>query len=151
MARISKDDYFINIAIESAKRGTCSRRSVGCVLIDSIDHILSTGFNGNAHGQPHCIDKPCVGALHPSGEGLDDCESIHAEINAIVHCRDIQSIVKCYTTLSPCVSCVKALLASPCQEIIFLEEYPHSKSKELWENSGRKWNHHKRNTILKLI
>lgn len=139
MLRLSEDKYFLNIAKESAKRGTCLRRQVGCVLVDYKGHILSTGFNGNPHGVVHCIDKPCAGAYVPSGTRLDECEAIHAEVNAIVHCRDIQSITRCYTTLSPCIHCIKALLATDCQEIIFLEEYTCIKSKDLWEKSNRIW------------
>jgi len=139
MTRISEDEYFINIAKQSAIRGTCLRRQVGCVLVDYKGHILSTGFNGNPHGVVHCEDSPCPGANLKSGEGLDKCEAIHAEINAIVHCRDIQAITRCYVTVSPCIYCIKALLATDCKEIIFLEEYAHIKSKDLWEKSNRIW------------
>lgn len=139
MPRIGFDQYFMDIAIGTSKRGTCRRRTVGCVLMSYDNHIISTGYNGNPNGQPHCLDIPCPGAQCKSGEGLDLCEAIHAEINALIHCQDVSKVHKCYSTLSPCIFCVKALLASPCKEIVFLEEYPHKLSKKLWEKSGRIW------------
>jgi len=129
----------MDLAIGTAQRGTCVRRTVGCVLVTEDNHIISTGYNGNTQGQPHCLDTPCAGAECKSGEGLDLCEAIHAEINALIHCQDTSKVYKCYTTLSPCIHCIKALLASPCQEIIFLEEYACIKSKKLWEKSNRTW------------
>ena len=142
MTRLSEDQYFIDMALSSFKRGPCLRRAVGCVLVDSLGYMLSTGFNGNPHGQSHCIDVPCPGANKPSGTDLDKCEAIHAEINALMHCKDIGAVHKCYTTTSPCIHCVKALLATQCTEIIFLQEYPHTESKDLWLKSNRKWTHH---------
>lgn len=143
--RIPFDEYFMDIAFLSARRGTCVRRSVGCVLVDSTNHVISTGYNGNPSKHLHCIDFPCPGATAASGTKLDACEAIHAEINALIHCRCIDAISKIYTTTSPCVSCTKALLASPCTEIIFAEEYPHSESKTLWLKSGRIWRQYERN------
>ena len=75
--RPSWDQYFINIAKEVATRATCSRASVGAVIVK--DHrILSTGYNGAPSGEPHCLE---VGCLMINGH----CErTIHAETNAVV-------------------------------------------------------------------
>lgn len=137
--RISVEEYFISLAYIASSRSTCSRRKVGAVLVDSSNRTLSTGYNGNAPGVKHCIEESCPGAECASGEGLDLCEAIHAEVNAIGSCHDLQAVHRCYTTTSPCIHCVKALLATSCQEIVFAEEYPHTESKKLWEKSGRKW------------
>ena len=40
--RIETDKYFMEIATTVAKRRTCIRRSVGCVLVDSKNHIVAT-------------------------------------------------------------------------------------------------------------
>lgn len=135
-------EYYLAMAYVASLRSTCSRRNVGTVLTDKHDRVLSTGCNGNYPKAVHCIDKPCPGAKCASGQGLDKCEAIHAEVNAIGNCHDVKAIRKCYSTTSPCIHCVKALLATPCKEIIFYEEYPHSKSKVLWEKAGRKWTHY---------
>lgn len=133
------DEYFLMEALVVSSRGTCSRRKVGCVLVDKYDRILSTGHNGVPKGLQHCIDHPCPGSSMSTGQGLSDCEAIHAEQNAIGSCQARSSVRKAYCTTSPCVNCIKLLLTTPCEEIVFLDEYPHSQSKELWQRSKRKW------------
>lgn len=139
MDRISIDRYFLGTARLLSERATCKRRRVGCVLVNKFNHIIATGYNGVASGQPHCIDEPCKGASFPSGEGLEFCEAIHAEQNALLQCRNVQEISTCYVTHSPCTHCVKMLLNTSCKVIIFSEQYSHSASKDLWEKSGRVW------------
>ena len=137
--RPTTDEHFLNMAILNSQRGTCSRRKVGCVVVNHLNHIIATGYNGVAASRPHCTDKPCAGAKCESGEGLDLCEAIHAEANALLQCRDVDSITTIYCTDSPCVHCVKLLLNTSCTKIIFLREYPHGISKKLWEDAGRQW------------
>lgn len=142
--RPSKQQYFIDMAKLAAKRGTCPRRQVGCVFVDDNDRVMSTGYNGAPPGIDHCIDKPCAGACYKSGEGLDKCIATHAEINALSFCPDIRKVKTIYVTLSPCVSCTKALLNTSAQEIIFEEEYAssHNEAKEWWISTGRTWTKH---------
>ncbi len=137
--RPSKDNYFVSMALLASSRATCPRRKVGCILVNSMGHVLATGYNGNAAGQPHCIDKPCAGACHPSGQGLELCEALHAEQNALLQCRDVQTIDKAYVTDSPCTTCIKLLMNTSCQEIVFLREYVQPAAKVMWEKMGRKW------------
>ena len=111
-------------------------------LVDEAGSVLSTGCNGPARGELHCIEVPCGGAKLPSGQGLDSCEAVHAEQNAIMQCRDVMKIRTCYCTTAPCVHCIKLLMNTSCQRVVFMDDYPHSeKSRELWEkvNSGRFW------------
>lgn len=139
MSRISRDELGLELAAVWAKRATCARRKVGCVLVDADGHELSTGYNGPASGQAHCTETPCPGVAFKSGEGLDSCEAIHAEQNAIAFCPDPRRVHTCYTTVSPCVSCLKLLLNTSCRRLVFAEEYPHSSAKELWLRAGREW------------
>ena len=134
--RPTKDETFMRMALLVAERGTCARRKVGCVLVNGLGHVLSTGYNGVARGLTHCTDHPCEGAKAPSGEKLDSCEAIHAEQNALLQCRDVEEIVICYTTVSPCIHCVKLLMNTGCKQIVFLEEYAGAeKSRDLWKSS----------------
>jgi dCMP deaminase len=132
-------EYFMAMAVLVSSRATCGRRRVGCVLTDKHNHVIATGYNGVAKGAKHCLDEPCPGRFCPSGTGLDLCEAIHAEANALLQCRDTQAIVRAFVTASPCVHCVKLLLNTSCQEIYFLEAYPHSDAQRLWESQGRLW------------
>lgn len=52
--RPSRDDWAMSVARLTAERATCLRRKVGCVLLNARGHVLATGYNGVAAGQPHC-------------------------------------------------------------------------------------------------
>src|SRR5574343_657137 len=54
MTRLTKDDWAMSMALTTAKRSTCLRRQVGCVLLNERGHVLATGYNGVAMGLPHC-------------------------------------------------------------------------------------------------
>jgi dCMP deaminase len=122
-----------------ARRSTCARRQVGCILVDMANRVLATGYNGQYSGSEHCIDKPCPGVGLAPGTGLNLCEAIHAENNALISCRNPEDIATCYVTASPCISCVRLLLNTPCYRIVFAEDYPHPTAGVIWEKAGRMW------------
>ena len=121
--RLSTDKYFLNIAEVVAQRGTCVRRKVGCVLVDSNNHIVATGYNGVAKKFPHCIDQPCEGADYPSGEGLDKCEAIHAELNAFLQLRSDDTSLSMYTTTTPCRECTRVICNSHVKRVVSISQY----------------------------
>lgn len=131
--RPTHDEYFLAMAFLVSTRATCARRAAGCILVNSRNHVLATGYNGVPAGMPHCTSSACDGANSLSGRDLDRCEATHAEQNALLQCKDCYQIETCYTTCSPCVTCTKLLLNTSCRRIVFFEEYPHPKSKTLWE------------------
>lgn len=157
--RPSRDEWALQLALLTARRATCCRRSVGCVLLNARGHVIATGYNGVAAGQKHCnevtsqyIDNvpmgelpvvvygnACEGANSPSGTNLDACAAIHAEQNALLQCGDVYAIDTCYVTASPCVTCTKLLLNTGCRRIVFVEEYPQPAARVLWTSSGRSW------------
>lgn len=138
------------VAHAIAAQGTCKRRRVGCVLVDEEWVILSTGYNGVGPDQPHCIDVPCAGAGLTTGEGLDKCEAIHAEQNALLTCADIRRVSRIYCTVSPCIHCTKMLLRTKATELYFLENYPNNSGSELWSRSGRQWIYYQTPTLIAL-
>ena len=137
MQRLSKHEYFSKLAELVSQRATCARRKVGCVLVNQRGHIIATGYNGVPSGHNHCIDDPCPGAAFSRGEGLDRCEAIHAEQNALLQCRNVQEIAAAYVTTQPCMTCTKLLLNTSCQMIIYNEPYVHPQAAELWIKNGR--------------
>jgi dCMP deaminase len=85
--RISKEDYYLNIATEVARRGTCLRRNYGAVIVKN-DEIISTGYTGAPRGAKNCIDIgycPRSNLNVPTGERYELCRSVHAEMNALIH------------------------------------------------------------------
>lgn len=136
-----KDRLWLQVAANIATLGTCARRKVGCVLLDSKGRIVATGYNGVAPNVPHCIDTPCRGADLPTGTGLDQCEAIHAEQNALMQCKFPDDIATVYLTASPCMHCVKMLATSGANRIVFSEPYSHPDAEKYWKSLGLKWEH----------
>lgn len=139
--RLLKDHIWLGVAFEISKLGTCSRRNVGVVFLNAHGHVIATGYNGTAPGAYHCTNVPCAGAHCPSGTGLELCEAIHAEQNAIAQCRAPQEIDTVYCTDSPCIHCVKMLATTSARRIVFGREYPHSASEAYWKRHGGVWEH----------
>lgn len=140
-SRPDRDHYFLDMVRLVASRATCIRRSVGCVLVDEHGHVLATGYNGVPRGEPHCIETPCAGASQPSGQGLHLCEAIHAEENALLQCSDVNKIFACYTTSSPCLTCMRKLRNTGVKRIVFSEVYPHVESRNLAARGEIEWVH----------
>jgi len=87
MQRIDKNNYYLNIAEECSRRGTCLRRNFGAVIVNN-DQIISTGYTGAPRGTKNCCDLNfCVREEQkvPRGTRYELCRSVHAEMNAIIH------------------------------------------------------------------
>lgn len=141
MARLDVSDYFITMARLASLRGTCLRRKVGCILVDAKNRVLATGYNGVARGQPHCGQEGCAcdGMRHRSGEGLDNCLAIHAEQNALLQCREPDSVHAAYVTVTPCVTCAKLLLNTGVKHVVAWEPYAHdADTRKIFEQAGVK-------------
>lgn len=118
-------ETMMQVAEVLARRGTCAKLQVGCVLVDDKGRILSTGYNGVHRGAPHCREPNvavtiCIGQSSP--EGSDLCQAVHAETNALLRCPDTDLIHACYVTHTPCVRCVKELLNTGCRAIYYREK-----------------------------
>lgn len=134
-----KDMVWCQVAKTISSLGTCRRRQTGVVFLDDLGRVLSTGYNGSPAGVDHCIDKACPGVDQASGVGLELCQAIHAEQNALIQCKFPDSIHTMYSTTSPCMHCVKMLAATSTIRIVFIDEYPHSDAEKYWKSLGRKW------------
>jgi dCMP deaminase len=104
------DTYFLFLSHVVAMRATCSRRRVGCVLVNNQKHIKATGYNGVKSGAVHCLDAPCPGAWAASGTMLEYCYAVHAEINALEQLGEPYEAITAYVTTTPCLSCAEALV-----------------------------------------
>ena len=123
---------FMRVATEIAALSSCHSRKVGCILMDAGGHIKATGYNGPPSNMGDCS---CLNRV--SGEDLDVCPAVHAEMNALMQCADVSKVRYCITTTKPCRHCIKMLLNSGVQEIIYLHDYPHEGVNEIWEKAGR--------------
>lgn len=120
-SRPSVHETYMAVARVIAKRSTCVRRQVGCVLVDEQGQLVATGYNGVARGHIHCTDAPCPGASLASGHGLEICEAVHAEQNAIIQAR--HDFTTAYCTTLPCPSCMKLFVNTTCKYLYYGDTY----------------------------
>jgi dCMP deaminase len=143
MERPSWDEYFMEMAMLTAKRSTCIRRNVGAVIVQD-KHIIATGYNGAPKGIPHCDE--IGGCLRermniPSGERHELCRALHAEQNAIIQAATLaQSIegASIYITNQPCVICAKMIINAGIKRIVVKEGYPDKLAVDLLAEAGLK-------------
>ncbi len=135
--RRTKNYTYLHIAQVLSHRSTCLDKQVGCIITNKQNEIIASGYNGASRGYPHCID---IG--HCAKETLNNpnfCPSAHAEQNALLQCRVPNQIHTLYTTLSPCISCIRILMNTPCERIVFETEHNHPESKTMWKGE---WIHY---------
>lgn len=86
MSRISKEEMYLQMALAAARRGTCTRRNYGAVIVNN-DEVISTGYTGSPRGQENCCDRGTCERTRlgfKQGEGYHLCCSVHAEQNALI-------------------------------------------------------------------
>lgn len=119
LERLTKNQYFINLANEAAKLGTCNRKKVGCVLVRN-GHIISTGYNGSIPGADHCDDV---------GHDLAHNHCVrtqHAEANAVCAAAKLGHSTEgaiAYINTFPCWNCFKLLVSSGIEAIYYADDY----------------------------
>lgn len=95
----------MNLAKDIARRSTCARLQVGCVIVTpDFRKVLAVGYNGNVAGGRNDCDRH-------GAEAVGNCGCLHAEENAVINCdvpRATRKIVYC--TNLPCVMCAKRLI-----------------------------------------
>ena len=139
--RPSWDEYFMDMAVLTAKRSTCLRRQVGAVIVKD-KHIIATGYNGASRGVPHCDEKG--GCLRqqlnvPSGERHELCRALHAEQNAIIQAATLGQSIEggtIYVTNQPCVICAKMIINAGIRRIVVKEGYPDELAVEILREAG---------------
>lgn len=86
MERITKTNYYLDIAQTVSERSTCLRKRYGAIIVKN-DVIVSTGYNGAPRGRQNCSEMLfCLREKMqiPRGERYELCRSVHAEANAII-------------------------------------------------------------------
>jgi dCMP deaminase len=86
MERVSKHNYYLDIAETVAERSTCLRKKYGAIIVKD-DSIIATGYNGAPRGRQNCSDLNfCMREKLqiPRGERYELCRAVHAEANAII-------------------------------------------------------------------
>ena len=117
---ISWDEYFMGVALLSAKRSKDPSTQVGACIVNDKNKIVGAGYNGLPIG---CDDDEFP--WEKQGEFLDTKYPYicHAELNAILNNigMDLRGC-KIYTALFPCNECSKAIIQSGIKEVIYLSD-----------------------------
>lgn len=117
---ISWDEYFMGIAVLSAKRSKDPNTQVGACIVDRNNKIMSVGYNGLPIG--------CDDDTFPWSREGDEFDTkypyvCHAELNAILnHIGPSLLNCKIYVPLFPCNECAKAIIQSGIKEIIYISD-----------------------------
>ena len=148
MERITWDEYFMSIALLSAKRSKDPSTQVGACIVDDDNKVVSIGYNGMPRG---IKDSDLT---WEKGEDLNNkyLYVCHAEFNAILNTRNGSALKGCrvYVTLFPCNECAKAIVQTGIKEVIYLSnKYKDSvstrASKKILELGGVKLAEYKGN------
>ena len=133
MARIDKENYYLDIAETVLERSTCARKHYGAIIVRN-DEIISTGYNGAPRGRINCTDlgyclRQKLGV--PSGQRYELCRSVHAEANAIISAarketlggtlylvgRDVETGTL-HPDPQPCAMCRKLILNAGLDKVV---------------------------------
>ena len=132
--RISKPNYYLDIAQTVAKRSTCLRKKYGAIIVKN-DAIVSTGYNGAPRGRQNCCNlgvcmRDELGI--PRGERYELCRSLHAELNAIINASREQMMGstlylvgedsktgELIPDICSCMMCKRAIINAGIEKVVF--------------------------------
>ena len=143
MERISKENYYLDIAETVLERATCLRRVYGAIIVKN-DEIISTGYNGSPRGRKNCVDMGfCTREAMqvPRGERYELCRSVHAEANAITKVAKSGNSslgATLYVTASPCIECSKLIIQAGIKRVVYKDEYRLTDGVDLLRKAGIK-------------
>lgn len=120
---ITWDEYFMGVALLSARRSKDPSTQVGACIVSQDNKILSMGYNGFPKG---CSDDEFPWDKSVELEDPYNSKyfySTHSELNAILNYRggSLEGS-KLYVTLFPCNECAKAIIQSGIKTLIYRED-----------------------------
>jgi dCMP deaminase len=134
--RISKDEYYLQIAKAVSQRSPCIRRQFGAIIIKD-DVIVSTGYNGPARGVINCIEVGCLKDEMnlPHYSEYENCPAIHSEENCIInaarHGANVLNGIMyvcgknfgddSVTESKPCERCRRAIINAGIREVVTID------------------------------
>ncbi|WP_407535816.1 deoxycytidylate deaminase [Cetobacterium somerae] len=116
---IDWDEYFMGVAILSAKRSKDPGTQVGACIVTPDKRIVGVGYNGLPAG---CSDDEFP--WNREGDFLNSKYAYvcHAELNAILNSTKNLKGCTIYVDLFPCNECAKSIIQSGISEIVYLSD-----------------------------
>lgn len=122
MIRPTWHQYFMLIAGVTASRSTCLSLPVGAVIVRN-KQILAHGYNAAPPDTPHCTAQGfCYEGVGKCSESHLPSRAVHAEANAIALAAKYGNTTDgaaIYSTLEPCLSCLKLIISAGISEIYY--------------------------------
>ncbi|MBN1149746.1 dCMP deaminase family protein [candidate division WOR-3 bacterium] len=117
---ITWDEYFMGVAILSAKRSKDPSTQVGACIVNSKNKIVGVGYNGFPTG---CSDEDFP--WNRDGSFLESKYAYvcHAELNAVLNKISVDLYdCRIYVGLFPCNECAKVIIQSGIKEVVYLSD-----------------------------
>lgn len=116
---ISWEEYFMGVALLSAKRSKDPSTQVGACIVNEEKRIIGIGYNG--------FPKNCDDRVFPwerNGKFLETKYPfvVHAEVNAILNSTGNIKNATLYVSLFPCNECAKIIIQSGIKEIVYMDD-----------------------------
>ncbi|KNG79084.1 deoxycytidylate deaminase [Mycoplasma sp. HU2014] len=118
--------YFMLIAKASAMRSKDPTTQVGAIVVNKLNQIMSTGYNGFPRG----VSDDEFPWQRQGAEWIDlkYAYVAHAEVNAIVSARTNLTDCDLYVTLFPCNECTKIIIQAGIKKVYYsLDKYHDQK------------------------
>ena len=141
MERVSKRNYYLDIAQTVLERATCLRRVYGAIIVKN-DEIISTGYNGAPAGVSTCVERgECLRKKLgiPSGTRHEMCYAVHAEQNAIIQAAKLGVNIDgstLYCTHQPCILCAKMIVNAGIVRVVYHSGYPDEFALDIFKEAG---------------
>ncbi len=114
------DEYFMGVALLSAKRSKDPNTQVGACIVNPKKRIVGIGYNGFPYG---CNDDIFPWANKEPGF-LDNKYPyvVHAEPNAILNANGSVEDCTLYVSLFPCNECAKLIIQAGIKHIVYMDD-----------------------------
>lgn len=116
---ITKAEWYMGMALITAKRSKDPKTQVGCAIVDEMGVVVSVGYNGMPIA---CSDDELPWAKTAESD-LDTKFPyvVHAEANSVLNAGESE-IENCtmYTTLFPCQQCTKVLIQAKIGHVVYV-------------------------------
>lgn len=118
MAHISWEQYFMGVALLSAKRSKDPATQVGACIVNEDKKIIGIGYNGFPNGISD--EEFPWGKTDPNPLNNKYPYVVHAEPNAILNSTSNLKGATLYVTLFPCNECAKLIIQSGIKTVVYL-------------------------------
>jgi dCMP deaminase len=129
-SHLSWDEYFMAIALLTARRSKDPNTQVGACIVSRRRIILACGYNGFTAG---CSDDAFPWQRSaPDPKHTKYMYVCHAEVNAILNCHashSEQEGATLYVTLFPCYQCAQAIVQARIRRVVYLKDPYHDDEK----------------------